>query len=256
MRYFFAICLMAAFLSACAGRKISQVGLREPSSVEKSSGHDYTEIRSRLATLQDANSQCPGNLTKQIQKIAFAEVIPPRCPARLAYQVQAVNNMLLLEERSLLEEIVSSQCQAIFRSQPGERLQNFVETFDTTGPLGRRKNIIESVRAQDDDISDLTKLRENLRELLFVSSPIERWIMRNGKYLLPEEELEFLYGLLAKQDCRMNGTDFERLYRLQQSIENLEPMLPDVEQQHSLKLFIEALHKITDRKVKEFFYPQ
>jgi len=255
-RLFIIIVAGVVLLPACAtSRKLSQVGLREPSSLEESSTKEEISVnRGRLAAFQKSASPCPQGFAQQIREIALEKIILARCPIRLAAHLQSTINMLLLEERSLLEEIANSQCQSILRAQQEDSLLNLVENFENTGPVGRRRQIIESLRSQQEDFQQLTNLKESLQEVLLVNLPLERWVARNGKFLLPEEETEFLYLVTASQSCRLGEIDFERIYHLQQNLESLERVLVSERQKQILKKFIESLHRITDNKVMEFFY--
>lgn len=256
---FFSIILLVSLgaLACSATRKISKVGLREPSSTADNELRDsVTVARSRLSAMQDSPRSCPKDFSKSLSQLAIQKVTQTHCPERLAIQVQTSLNMLTMEERSFLEELVGVQCQGLIHGQQDDTLLNFIENYDSTGPIGRRRQIIESFLPQQNDYQTLKALKESLNEIVLVNFPMERWVLRHGKFILPEVDLDFLLNLVQTKACRIENTDFEMLYRIQQSAEDLLRMIAQEKQREDLFKFVEILHQITDNKVKEFFNPK
>ena len=255
-RFQFFLCLCTMLGVACAtDRKISQVGLREPSSLGAGEAkEEISTARMRLANLQELPRTCPANLSNRIVQLSMQKVIQARCPETLSMNLQSSLKSLLMEERSLLEEVEGAQCQSLIHSQQDETIFSFLENFDNTGPVGRHRHVVESVQSEQDDFESLNRLKENLREIVLVNFPVERWTLHHGKFVLPEDEVDFLFSLVSKQACRMNDSDFDRLYKLQQVMEEFSRIVVQEKQRQDLQQFLESLHLITDSKMKEFFY--
>lgn len=251
-----AIAILALACGACAAsRKVSAVEVRAPASVAAEEADAMDRLRERLAQVSSREG-CPAPFTSAIRAMAQQKVQQPTCPADLQQRVHLALNLLRLEERSLLDEILSSQCQKIIQGENDDRFQSFLKTYDTTGPLGRRKEARETSSGDDQDFTALTRLRDALRNVETVHLALEQWIEAHGAYLLPEDSLNFFRDVVLQQRCQLNDQHFQESYRVLDVLEDLERLLGENAQAAHVHGLTRALKSISEQKVTEYFYPQ
>ncbi|NUM88771.1 MAG: hypothetical protein HUU37_06175 [Bdellovibrionales bacterium] len=228
--------LMAAWLAGIllmtgcgATRKISQVGLRNPASVPDEA-EPASELRMRMQS--QLPKACPGPVRQELAWLAQQQVKLPLCPAGFTERVQQELMHFRLEERSFLEEIVGSQCRSLSAEDRQTMLRDMTEALQST---------------EREDI------REGLNVLLLVNLPLERWVVRNGRWVLPEAELERIHALVVQGSCRVDAARMEQSYQTLQVLEELQRLLQDSQQKDRLERFLGGYHKIVDSKVMEFF---
>jgi len=234
-------------------RKISQVGLREPSSVREATV--ISAQRSRIIATTEFKKSCPVEIRENYAALAAERIVFPPCPAGLQDTVQNSLPYLTLEERSTMEEVVNSQCRSLGSSEFGEALENMIAGYDSTGPVGRRAKIVQTLRAVDGEERTLGALKEGVQELVHHHLPLDRWVRRNGEHILPEEELKALHRLIEVNGCRMSEEEVDQGYRTVRSLEDPSKLLKAGPQQEKVEAFIGGVHRVIEQKLKEFFYP-
>jgi hypothetical protein len=245
--------IFALFLFTCtAARKISQVGLREPSSVEKSIV--FSDLRSKLVMGMEIPKSCPKEL-KGFSKLAAQRVIFPECPAGLMENFQLAIPLLNLEERSTIEEMMNSKCRSLGTSEFGNSLENILNNYDSTGPIGRRNKVITTVKSMDGEFKLLADLKANLLEVAQVNLPMERWVKSNGEFLLPDQDLELQFRLIMENTCNLREIQIDGIYGSVRGLEEVQPLLQDQNQQLLLAEFLNGLQKIIDKRLQEYFFP-
>jgi hypothetical protein len=234
-------------------RKISQVGLREPSSVRETAA--LSALRAQITSTTELKKSCPTEIRENYAELAAARIAFPPCPAGLGETVQNSLPYLTLEERSTVEEVVNSQCRSLGSSEFGEALENMIAGYDTTGPIGRRAKVVQTLISVDGEARTLVALKEGVQELVYHHLPLDRWVRRNGEYVLPEEELKSLHRLIEVKGCRMSEEEVDQGYRTLRSLEELAKILKAGPQQEKIEAFIAGVHRVIEQKLKEFFYP-
>lgn len=244
-------CMLSS--SCSTTRKISQVGLREPASARSSTA--ISELRTRISTSTEPKKACPAEIRENFSALAAERVSFPLCPAGLAELVQSSVPYLTLEERSTMEEVVSSQCRSLGNSEFGEALENLIAGYDSTGPIGRRLKIVETLRPTDGETKILGDLRLAVQELVDHNLPLDRWVRRNGEFVLPDEELKQLARLIEDNGCKMSEQEVDHGYQTVRSLEELAKILKPGPQHARVDAFIGGVHKVIEQRIKEFFYP-
>jgi hypothetical protein len=244
--------LLLLFCACGTTRKISQVGLREPSS--DSNAVVISDLRNRISQTEKLAANCPKG-TEYFSALASERVIFPTCPSPLVENFQHALNYLKMEERTTIEEAITSQCRSLSNAQYGESLESLVANFESTGPLGRRAAITHTLRSTEAETKILLGLKKGLEELVYQNLPVDRWVEVNGDFLIPERDLSQLDRLLVTQSCRLGDQDLEESYQMTRSLEELARVLKEGEQRSRLENFLGGVHRIIDEKIQEFFYP-
>jgi hypothetical protein len=245
--------ILALFLFTCsATRKISQVGLREPSSVEKPIV--FSDLRSKLVMGIEIPKSCPKEL-KSFSKLSAQRVIFPECPAGLMENFQLAIPLLSLEERSTIEEMMNSKCRSLGVTEFGNSLENILNSYDSTGPIGRRNKVVTTLRAMDGEFKLLNDLKINLSEVVQVHLPMDRWVKSNGQFLLPDQDLELLFRLIMGNSCNLRNIPIDGIYSSVRSLEEVIPLLQDQNQQVLLAEFLKGFQTIIDKRLQEYFFP-
>ena len=251
---FTTVAILAVFLSSCStARKVSKVGIRSLSSEEAAQRDMISGVRAKAENGAYNSKLCPKEINSEFAKLAAAKVPQPSCPQGFLELVQVSSSLLKLEERSLLEELANTQCRALVDSEQYIYVRNFLDRYESDGPIGRRKGITESVISMAEDFKTLERLRSFLDEILSVNLPMERWIARNGGYVFPEVELGFFYNLVTQNNCRVNEDDIDDGFRAMQTLEELRRLIPEGATKNSLELFMQGIHRVIDKKVGEYF---
>lgn len=246
--------LISIFLIfGCAtSRKLSQVGLREPSSLRDSAA--VSELRARIISLTDLPRTCPAGV-RDFAAIAKEKVAFPECPSGFEEAVQSAIPYLKLEERSTLEEAINSQCRSLGLNEFGDSLESMLLNFDNTGPLGRRSKIYQTLISTEGEMKILLRLRGHIQELVTYFLPLDRWARRNGEFVLPDEDLPQLHRLIVDKSCRMSDEEVDQAYRTIRSLEELSRILKEGPQEERIGNFVEGIHQVIEKKLREFFYP-
>lgn len=240
-------------LGCSTARKVSKVGVRALSSEEASQQDVLSAIRAKAQNGAFSHHACPKEVNTEFAKLAGTKVSVPSCPAGFVEVVQLASPLLKLEERSLLEEVAGTQCRAMIDSEQYIYVKNFLDAFELDGPVGRRKGITESVASMEEDFRILERLRNSLDEVLSLNVPMERWVSRNGGYVLPEGELAFFYNLIGQSGCRVDESAIDDGFRAIQTLEELRRLLPEGATKNSLEFFMQGVHRLIDKKVGEYF---
>lgn len=242
-----------ALLSGCASaRKLSQVGLREPASVREIT--QISELRTRITALNSLPVSCPKGV-QNFAALAKEKVSFPFCPAGFEEVVQSSIPYLKLEERSSVEEAVNSQCRSLGLNEFGDSLESLLVNFDSTGPLGRRSKVYQTLVSTEGEMRTLLQLREHLQELVSYHLPLDRWARRNGEFILPEEDLAQLHRMIVEKNCKMSDEEVDQAYRTIRSLEELAKILKEGPQEERLDEFLGGMHQVIEKKLREFFYP-
>jgi len=247
------ITIFLGLVGCSTARKVSKVGLRELSSEEGGQQNALSEVRAKIQNTTRFSRACPKEVESELAGLAALRVLAPSCPKGFMELVQISTNMLKLEERSLLEEMSTAQCRSMVELELDSSLRGFLDEFEIDGPVGRRKGITESFVSMEDDFKTLERLRSSLNEVLSVNVPFERWIARNGNYVLPEADLHFFYSLVIQNGCRVDSDVIDEGFRAMQTLEELRRLMPDGSAKSSLELFMQGIHKLIDKKVGEYF---
>ncbi len=242
----------ALFLFTCsASRKISQVGLREPASVQKPI--IFSETRSQLAMRGELPKSCPSEM-RGFSALAVQRVQFPACPEGFTDTFQLSIPLLTLEERSVIEEMLNSKCRSLGASEFGNSLENILNGYDSTGPIGRRNKVVQTIQSMDGDFKLLTKLKGDLTEISQVHLPLDRWTRVHGEFLIPDGDLELLNELIQKNSCRLKD-QHDAYSSISRGMEELLPLLRDANQQALLSEFLRGYQSVIDKRLQEYFFP-
>jgi len=252
-RIFLFLLVGCSLVSCSATRKISQVGLREPSSVQISDS--ASELRSQIIENLEFAKACPQEIRDNFAKLATERINFPACPLNLNELVQTAVPYLKLEERSTMEEVINSQCRSLGNSEFGDALESFLANYDSSGPLGRRAKIVQTLLPQDGETRNLQNLQGVVKELVDYYLPLDRWVRRNGDHALPDEELTHLYRLIFTDGCKMTDQEVDQGYRTIRGLEELAKILKDGPQRDRIQSFLVGVDKVISQRFKEFFYP-
>ncbi len=251
MRRVVSLAMMASaliMLGCSTTRKISQVGLRNPASVpEELQSEPISALRARVQLLTQLPRECPDGIQRELPWLAQQQVKLPLCPAGFTERMQQNLNLFRLEERGFLEEVVGSQCRSLSAEDRQVMLRSLLESFRQMGTVQRTED------GSSENGRTMEELRENLSSLLLVNLPLERWVVRNGRWAIPEGDLEQLESIIVRGACRVQASQMEQGYQTLQTMEDLQSLLPDGEQKARLGKFLNGFHKLIDNKVVEFF---
>lgn len=241
--------ILMVLLSSCGAiRKLSKVELRNPASNRDRA--EISETRQRVSSYHEMPKRCPAEIRKTFPYLAGEIIKFPPCPAELD-QFQSASTFLNMEERTTLEEVIGSQCQSIGRSQFSDSLEYILANFEGVGPKGRARE----ARADESALQILEKLRIGIESTVKIHLPLDRWVERNGFFLLPEEDLLYMDKLFVNQQCKMTDQEVDQTYRTMRALEDLTHILQEGEQKKSIERFLEGAHSVIDQKVREYFYP-
>jgi hypothetical protein len=249
MRLVLPICLL---LAACGTtRKISNVEIRELAS--GSEPITVSELRARAMQLEKLPRGCPAG-TEVFSRLVSDRLQFPPCPKPLTENFPAALRYLKMEERSTLEEAIESQCRSIGKTQFGESLESLFQNFDSTGPLGRRAQITQTLQSTEGELKVLAGLKKGLEELVYENLPLDRWAEANGDFVVPERELAGLERMI-RSGCRLSDEQLEHSYQMTRAMEELLRVLKDGEIRDRLERFLGGVYRVIDERIQEFFYP-
>ena len=256
MRALFVVTIVVSsilFAGCGASRKLSRVGVREPSSEDPAGATDrISRLRATVQNLDSVPRACFADIRTEFVNLSSAKVVLPGCPQGFVEATQIASSMLNLEERALLDEIANAQCRGMADSQKEMDLRHFADSFERDGPIGRRK--AQEPESLEEDIQTLTALRDSIHEILAKNIPLERWVrVQNGPYVLSEGDLPFFYDLIVRGKCEIKDDTIEQGYNAMQALEDLRQLLPAGDSKNSLEKFLRGIHKLMDKKVGEYF---
>jgi len=242
-------------LVACgATRKISEVGLREPASVVSAKIDTWSALRSKITAMQIIGPVCHKRLKRDLVQLAQEKVPLLECPAQLQSLVFNASKYLQLDDRSLLEGLLSSRCQGLARENISTQLQAVLEKFQSSRSIGRA--LASGTNNVDLDNGAVSGLGRSMESLLTKNLPLEKWTLENGEYVISDTVLPFFHKFLTGNFCDLGDEDFDQTYQSIQALENLERLLPESLQRKSLQSILNGLHKLIDQKVADFFKPR
>lgn len=249
--------LVLSLFSCAATRKISQVGLRDPNSIARSPGsvESIQELRKMVSAMagEALPGQCPQELRDFFPLLASERVVLPACPKGFQLVVQENMKRLKVDERALLDDIGNSNCQNFENN--GDNLLGLLNNFDSTGPLGRRARILETMRAADGEMRELMDLKKGLELIANTNLPLSRWVKENGSEILPNRDFPRLYDVIVKRGCSLDSYDVEEAYETLQRLEDLSRLLQDERQKELFLPYLGGLHRLLDNRIMEFFFP-
>ena len=238
MRFVFFIVAVLAF-SCSSQRKLSQYGMRQPSSVAQNESPPM-EYRTKFRE-QPIPASCSKEMADFFPSIVEAKIVMPGCPAFLRQNYLAAKSLLSHDEKNTIEEILKNEC----RSANNIALDSLVfdNSFSTT--------LFDPAAAKN---PFLLALKNEVQNIIRQCLPVDRWITRSGEYLLNEQSLQLLDTLLVKEQCKIGSAQAETIFRTLRYFEELLAVLPAGDQKQLVeKLYIEV-QKVVDDGIKELFF--
>ena len=229
---------LALLLVGCAtSRKISQFPLRDIASVRTVPGS--VEARQKFESLKFPSS-CPKGIQETLPKLIVEEMETVSCPAELAPSFAESYRLVKLEDRSLLEEVISSDCHSFGSDHPEEALSNVLQ-----------------INANDADTpkESLKALKESVTKILNIHLPLSKWKDSNGLYLLPVEEFEFLQNFAIEDGCKIRADDLESAYRTVRILDEAKLHIRNETTLKAIERFLESFQIVLDKHLMEYFYP-
>jgi hypothetical protein len=213
----------------------------------------FSETRSLLAMRSELPKACGKDL-QGFSVLAVQRILFPNCPEGFSDTFQQSLPFLTLEERSVIEEMLNSKCRSLGASEFGNSLENILNTFESTGPIGRRNKIVQTLQPMDGDFKLLNDLKGSLLEVSQVHLPLDRWTRVHGEFLIPDGDLELLYDLIHKNSCRLKD-QHDAYSTISRGMEELLPLLRDANQQALLAEFLRGYQSVIDKRLQEYFFP-
>jgi len=239
--------LLAFALLSSAGcgatRKISQVGLREPSSLHEAS--QVSEWRGKALGMSSFPKSCTKDIS-HFSALAGEKVSFPSCPKKLVDAVNSDISYLLVEDRTTLEEVVAGQCRSFSVRNFSGPVDSLFESFDLASPVSRA----EEYEREGKSFADLSA---GIQELKNHHLPLERWVRRNGEFVLPDEEIALLFKLIVESSCRMSNIDVEPMLGAVRTLEELINVLPEGPQLERIRAFRNSVDGIVGERIREYF---
>lgn len=245
----FRFCIAAGMmlvLGCTATRKISTVGVREISSVR--TAQVVSARRLHLSDLQQPPKECPADFVKTVQNLALEDVDFPSCPESLVNKLQTLLPILHSEERTAVEEAVSSQCRSLGSSADGSAL-------DAVFPPNELRNLAARYPDGSAESTALKQAQEGITYLIDHHLPLDRWVRQNGGYLLSEEVVANLDKLINVRKCKFADEEVDSSFQMIRGLEDLDRILIESEQKRELRQMLHGLYLVQDRKIEEFFRP-
>lgn len=240
-------------LAGCgATRQISQVEVRQLSSEQES--NSISGVRAKLSVLNSLPVRCSSVLRENLLPLTLEKVAYPDCSSSLLSNYPKISAFLEGDEKTLMEEVVNSKCRALSSDSSMLTLESFYQNFATTGPLGRIQDSKSSKKEAPPQAESLEAFRKGIAETISDHSPIDRWVKKNGDYILPDEDLSFFENFMVSHSCDRNFLEVEEGYR---AIRNLEAILKHVStpkvRERAEKLLV-GLYQTIDLRAKELFF--
>lgn len=246
-----ALWLVAATIAGCSSeRKLSHVESRAPSAAVPREGAP-SPVRARITQQKTFAPSCPAEMSELLPQLSAERVQYPPCSPALLQAFEGVRTSLKSEEKLAVEELVNAQCRLNPREGVPEPLDALMRDYDGTH---------RSRRAHGDpaELEEEARFREELRGTLLAmrneAAPYDQWVRNNGEFVIPEEQLEFFDRLVNADACRMPDQEVDLSYRTLRNLEDLVHVQPEKSAQRGrLERFLEGVHKVIDRKIKEYF---
>jgi|GEM_PF-4557482 len=248
-----ALLLCVSATMACSSlRKLTHVETRELASVRTEL--NVSPLRERVAKIEKFAKACPSEVAELLPQLAHERVVFPPCPEKLVAGFEAAKDALRPEERSTIEELLGSNCRSLpddFGSSP---LDSLIEGVVPRQSRGGRNRETEAEELPAEHLLQRMRLREGLLEVRALHEPLEQWIHINGEFVMPEEELLFFDRIVSHEKCRMSDQEVDQSYRTLHSLEALTRVQSENEpQRKKIERFLSGVHRIIDRKIREYF---
>jgi hypothetical protein len=230
------VALSLVLIAGCSSeRKLSHVESRVPASTGARQQSADSAIRARLASQAIFHESCPIEV-RELAALSSARVNFPPCPDSIVVSYQAAKELLNLEERTAVEEMIGMQC----RRSPREGISETIHSI-------LREQEGKPVTARD-------HLRASLKGVEASAEPLNLWIRNNGELALPEEQLLFFDRLVNHDACKMTDQEIDLSYRVLRSLDDLARIQGEAEiQRRRITRLLLGVHKIMDRKIGEYF---
>ena len=243
------------WLASCSSlRKLSYVETRAPASTPAEPA--ASPLRAKLAAFTKFAKACPAEIKELLPQLSQERVKFPPCPQALQANFEAAQAILAAQEKSTVEELINSQCRSLDPDYGGSPLDALIEGVVPRPTRGSRIDNEEGSPLSEADLLKRIKLRDTLLDVKAIHSPLEQWIRVNGDFVIPEEELIFVDRLATGEKCRMSDQEVDQSYRTIHSLEALARIQPESEPQRARILrFLGGVHRVIDRKIREYFQP-
>lgn len=243
------ILAVAATMACSSQRKLSQVETRKLASVATAEVH-LSPLREKVSRLERFAKACPVQLADTLPSLATEKVRVPACPESLGVAFLEAKDVLRMDERSQVEELLGSGCRALPRDFHSGPLVSLLEGLP---PASLRRGGEEEATPEN-EMALRMKMTEGLRQVRSVHEPLEQWVRLHGEYVMAEEELDFFDRLVAVQQCRMGDQLVDESYRALHNLEDLARIHPAAEaQRQKLERLLSGVHTLIDRKIGEYF---
>lgn len=237
MRAYGCVCLALLLFSCATNRKISQLPLRDLASV-----HVFPEMEAGRSDFNAAS--LPGSCSKAMQDslrpLVILEMEVVSCPADLSHGLDHGYRFVRIDERSLLEEALSSDCHSFGMDRPEETLSAILQRSNTDGSVSPEA---------------IQKLKGSIDTLLKYHLPLSKWKDVNGSYVLPEDEFRFLQNFSVKDGCKIRPENLEGAYRTVRILEEAKRNSGREDTRELIDSFLSSFQNILDKHVMEYFYP-
>jgi hypothetical protein len=243
MSRFFLVLLAGSFCFACsATRKISNVGLRDISSVQ--AAETVSERRLRASQVHSFAKDCPVELAEEFSFLVMDRVEFPPCPEKMVVSFASAAHYLKSDERTSVEEAINSQCRSLGSVTDGTAL-------DLIFPDSELANL--SARSPGSKDAELNNLGSAIQELIGRHLVLDRWVRQNGDFTLPEDVLQHLEQIIVGRKCHLSDDEVDQSYRTIRVLEDVAKILPPGKQRAHIERFLRGIYEIQDRKIEEFF---
>ncbi len=241
--------VVAATMACSSQRKISQVETRQLASVI--SEVHLSPLREKVSRLDRFAKACPPQLIDTLPSLATEKVRVPACPESLSAGFLVAKEVLRMDERTNVEELLGSGCRVLARDFSTGPLVPLLEGVPPAN-AGRRE--AEEEPPLENEMALRNKLSEGLRQVRTVHEPLEQWMRLHGDFVMSEEELDFFDRLVAVQQCLMGDQEVDESYRALHNLEDLARIQPATEpQRQKLERLLSGVHALIDRKIGEYF---
>ena len=235
--------LMIGIFSSCtSARNLSNVGLRELSSVH--GGETVSKRRLEISQQKEFGKSCPLEVREEFGLLALDIIQFPACPEALTLNFASAAHYFQNEERTVLEEAISSQCRSFGSVTDGTALDQVLTDTELA-------NL--SSRATGGNDPALEHLKAGIQELSERHLLLDRWTRQNGDFTLSEEVLLHLDELINEHKCKLFDDEVDQSYRSIRALEDLARVLPEGRQRGHIQRFLQGIYDIQDRKIEEFF---
>ena len=253
---FYLFCAFIFIFSACGStRKISRVGVRQPSSVDEAVVAPVMlsiEERRTICQKQRKATQCSKSFLDSLAALCSEKIEAASCPAVLSETITKAQSLLLGSERSMLEELTNRNCNNLTGVGLDRILQNFLWSYQTSGPYGRRRHLKESLQSQSAQFQLLSDLEKNLRFVLERDRNLENRMSNEGEYVIPEKYLPF-YEMLLQKSCSLEGNNLTHGFQVVDDLDKLAAYSSDKKQRDSIEKLSSEIRQMINKNVGKLF---